>query len=163
MPSAKIGLIVGALFCFILSFGDFISPYYLGGSSPPTLSILIIDTTKSGQQWPRAAKSGRRGRRGRLHDDNPVYDSLRGHFLCLPEASIMIKDGAINLVLTIYLALVFLFVFTPTVSSIVFSFNSDRFPTIPLGDFTLHWYQLILSDPDMLEAATRCSGTCIGY
>ncbi|MDB3944658.1 ABC transporter permease, partial [Gammaproteobacteria bacterium] len=22
---------------------------------PPTLSILIIDTTKSGQQWPRAA------------------------------------------------------------------------------------------------------------
>lgn len=55
VPSAKIGLIVGALFCFILSFGDFISPYYLGGSSPPTLSILIIDTTKSGQQWPRAA------------------------------------------------------------------------------------------------------------
>lgn len=55
VPSAKIGLIVGALFCFILSFGDFISPYYLGGSSPPTMSILIIDTTKSGQQWPRAA------------------------------------------------------------------------------------------------------------
>lgn len=55
IPLAKIGLVVGALFCFILSFGDFISPYYLGGSSPPTLSILIIDTTKSGQQWPRAA------------------------------------------------------------------------------------------------------------
>ena len=31
------------------------SPYYLGGSKPPTLSILIVDTTKSGQQWPRAA------------------------------------------------------------------------------------------------------------
>lgn len=55
VPLAKIGLVVGALFCFILSFGDFISPYYLGGSTPPTLSILIIDTTKSGQQWPRAA------------------------------------------------------------------------------------------------------------
>ncbi|MFK8079474.1 MAG: ABC transporter permease [Granulosicoccus sp.] len=55
VPLAKTGLIVGALFCFILSFGDFISPYYLGGSTPPTLSILIIDTTKSGQQWPRAA------------------------------------------------------------------------------------------------------------
>jgi len=52
---AKVGLIIGALFCFILSFGDFVSPYYLGGSKPPTLSILIIDTTKSGQQWPRAA------------------------------------------------------------------------------------------------------------
>ncbi len=55
MPLAKTGLVVAALFCFILSFGDFVSPYYLGGSKPPTLPILIIDTTKSGQQWPRAA------------------------------------------------------------------------------------------------------------
>lgn len=55
LPSAKVGLIIGALFAFILSFGDFVSPFYLGGSKPPTLSILIIDTTKSGQQWPRAA------------------------------------------------------------------------------------------------------------
>ncbi len=55
IPLAKIGLIIGAVFCFILSFGDFVSPYYLGGSTPPTLSILILDTTKSGQQWPRAA------------------------------------------------------------------------------------------------------------
>ena len=27
----------------------------LGGGDPTTLSILITDTTKSGQQWPRAA------------------------------------------------------------------------------------------------------------
>ena len=38
-----------------LSFGDFVAPYYLGGSKPPTLPIMIIDTAKSGQQWPRAA------------------------------------------------------------------------------------------------------------
>ena len=31
------------------------APYYLGGSKPPTLSIMIVDTSKSGQQWPRAA------------------------------------------------------------------------------------------------------------
>ena len=43
------------MFCFILTFGDFVSPLYLGGGDPPTLSILITDTTKSGQQWPRAA------------------------------------------------------------------------------------------------------------
>ena len=55
VPAAKVGLILGAVFAFILSFGDFVSPFYLGGSKPPTLSILIIDTTKSGQQWPRAA------------------------------------------------------------------------------------------------------------
>ena len=55
LPSAKTGIIVAALFAFILSFGDFVAPYYLGGSKPPTLPILIIDTTKAGQQWPRAA------------------------------------------------------------------------------------------------------------
>ena len=49
------GLVVAAVFCFILSFGDFVAPYYLGGSKPPTLSIMIVDTSKSGQQWPRAA------------------------------------------------------------------------------------------------------------
>ncbi|MCK0151835.1 ABC transporter permease [Marivita sp. S6314] len=55
VPAAKVGLIIGFVFAFILSFGDFVSPFYLGGSNPPTLSILIVDTTKSGQQWPRAA------------------------------------------------------------------------------------------------------------
>ncbi len=55
LPAAKTGMVVAALFAFILSFGDFVAPYYLGGSKPPTLPILIIDTTKAGQQWPRAA------------------------------------------------------------------------------------------------------------
>ena len=55
VPSAKVGLVIAALVCFILTFGDFVSPLYLGGGDPPTLSILITDTTKSGQQWPRAA------------------------------------------------------------------------------------------------------------
>ncbi|WP_019173694.1 ABC transporter permease [Pseudaminobacter salicylatoxidans] len=55
VPSARAGLVIAALFCFILTFGDFVSPLYLGGGDPPTLSILITDTTKSGQQWPRAA------------------------------------------------------------------------------------------------------------
>ena len=55
LPLAKTGLIIAALFCFILAFGDFVAPFYLGGSQEPTLPILILDTTKSGQQWPRAA------------------------------------------------------------------------------------------------------------
>ncbi len=55
VPLASTGLIVAMLFCFILSFGDFVAPFYLGGSQEPTLPILILDTTKSGQQWPRAA------------------------------------------------------------------------------------------------------------
>ncbi|MEM8553219.1 MAG: ABC transporter permease [Pseudomonadota bacterium] len=55
LPAGKTGFVIAALFAFILSFGDFVAPYYLGGSKPPTLPILIIDTTKAGMQWPRAA------------------------------------------------------------------------------------------------------------
>lgn len=55
LPAGKAGFVIAALFAFILSFGDFVAPFYLGGSNPPTLPILIIDTTKAGQQWPRAA------------------------------------------------------------------------------------------------------------
>jgi len=55
IPLSKTGLIIAGIFCFILSFGDFVAPFYLGGSQETTLPILILDTTKSGQQWPRAA------------------------------------------------------------------------------------------------------------
>lgn len=55
IPAMKASLVVAWLFAFILSFGDFVSPTYLGGGGSPTVSNLIIDTTKSGQQWPRAA------------------------------------------------------------------------------------------------------------
>ena len=53
----------------------------------------------------------------------------------------------------LYVGLVFLFIFAPIVASFVFSFNSDRFPTIPLGSFTLHWYQKAFSGADLLPAA----------
>lgn len=52
----------------------------------------------------------------------------------------------------IYLGALFLFVFAPILASLVFSFNSDRFPTIPLGSFTFHWYQTAFSDPDVWDA-----------
>jgi len=55
VPSAKVGLVLGATFAFIFAFGDFISPAQLGGGKAPTLSILIIDTVKSASNWPMAS------------------------------------------------------------------------------------------------------------
>ncbi|MCB1378617.1 MAG: ABC transporter permease [Alphaproteobacteria bacterium] len=71
-----------------------------------------------------------------------------------------------------YTALIFLFVFAPILASFVFSFNSDRFPTIPLGNFTTHWYETAFSDPDVWDAAktsllvslvTAVLATAIGF
>jgi spermidine/putrescine transport system permease protein len=55
IPSARVGLVLAAALAFVLCFGDYISPQFLGGSKPPTLSILIADQVKSGNHWPRAS------------------------------------------------------------------------------------------------------------
>ncbi|QRZ14337.1 ABC transporter permease (plasmid) [Paracoccus methylovorus] len=52
-------------------------------------------------------------------------------------------DGALKL----YVLLAYLFVFAPILASFVFSFNSDRFPSIPLGHFSTEWYRAVASDP----------------
>lgn len=64
----------------------------------------------------------------------------------------MNEHRGINLALRTYVVLVFAFVFTPIAASVVFSFNADRFPSLPLGGFSLKWYEAILSDPDVREA-----------
>lgn len=65
----------------------------------------------------------------------------------------MNADRAIKTSLWVYIALAFIFIFTPIVASFIFSFNSDRFPSLPLGSFSLQWYQKVLSRPEILEAA----------
>jgi len=67
----------------------------------------------------------------------------------------MRDDKLIRWVLGVYTALVFLFVFAPILASLVFSFNSDRFPTIPLGSFTTEWYVKAFSNPEAWDAALR--------
>lgn len=62
-------------------------------------------------------------------------------------------DKTLKWSLWVYLGLVFIFIFSPIAASVVFSFNSQRFPTIPLGEFSTQWYAAILSDPDVWEAA----------
>lgn len=63
------------------------------------------------------------------------------------------RDTLTTWLLRFYVVLVFAFIFMPIVASVIFSFNSQRFPTVPLGSFTTEWYETILNDPDIWEAA----------
>ena len=64
----------------------------------------------------------------------------------------MTGDRTVTLFLRLYVCVIFCFVFAPIAASVVFSFNSDRFPTIPLGSFTLHWYETVYNDADVWDA-----------
>ncbi|MBL0727613.1 ABC transporter permease [Piscinibacter sp. HJYY11] len=58
LPAIRPALLLAATTTFLLAFGDYISPLFMTGSKPPTLSILVVDTVKSGSQWPRASVVG---------------------------------------------------------------------------------------------------------
>jgi len=51
-----------------------------------------------------------------------------------------------------WLALLFGFIATPMLIIVVFSFDANRFPTIPWGGFSLQWHRAILDDAMVTEA-----------
>ena len=74
------------------------------------------------------------------------------------------RNPVVNGALKVYVALAYLFVFAPILASFVFSFNSDRFPSIPLGDFSTEWYRAVASDPLVWEGMrnTLLVGVVVG-
>jgi spermidine/putrescine transport system permease protein len=51
-----------------------------------------------------------------------------------------------------FLLSLFLFVASPMLIIIVFSFDANRFPTIPWGGFSLEWHRAVLADPMIVDA-----------
>ncbi len=81
-------------------------------------------------------------------------------------------DKIKTVALVVYCALFALFIALPIASSFVFSLNSARFPSLPLGDIDFRWYQESLSDPKDFAALARtlwvgiiaaAVATCIGF
>jgi spermidine/putrescine transport system permease protein len=60
----------------------------------------------------------------------------------------MLEPGRI-----IYLALVYLFLFAPSLVVVVFSFNKSRFFSLPIRGFTTSWYHEMLVRQPLIEAA----------
>ena len=46
-------------------------------------------------------------------------------------------------------------ILAPLVVSLIFSFNADRFPSLPLKGFTLEWYEITFTDPLVLDSLKR--------
>lgn len=74
------------------------------------------------------------------------------------------RNRGVDLALKVYVVLAYAFVFAPIAASFVFSFNSDRFPSIPLGEFSLEWYRLVAADPLVWEGLrnTLVVGVIVG-
>jgi spermidine/putrescine transport system permease protein len=61
------------------------------------------------------------------------------------------SNRLIDWALKLYVLLAFGFIFAPIAASFVFSFNVDRFPSLPLGGFSTIWYETVAADPLVWE------------
>ncbi|QFI68901.1 ABC transporter permease [Sinorhizobium alkalisoli] len=61
------------------------------------------------------------------------------------------RNRLIDWALKFYVLLAFAFIFAPIAASFVFSFNVDRFPSLPLGGFSTIWYETVAADPLVWE------------
>src|SRR5262249_10937443 len=68
------------------------------------------------------------------------------------EGGADVTDRAIGIALRVYIGLGFLFIFTPIIALIVFSFNVDRFPSLPWQGFSTRWYSAVLSDQEVISS-----------
>jgi len=74
-----------------------------------------------------------------------------------------------DLALFLAAAVVVAFLYLPVVVLIIFSFNNNEVTTLPLKDFTLHWYEGAFSNKELLRAlwnsiyvATFATAICVG-
>ena len=61
----------------------------------------------------------------------------------------------------LYTVAILCFILAPLIASLVFSFNTDRFPSLPLKGFTFDWYRLTFTDPLIIDAFKRSFGVAI--
>ncbi|REJ37311.1 MAG: ABC transporter permease [Bacillota bacterium] len=52
----------------------------------------------------------------------------------------------------VYVGLAYLFIFSPLVTTAAFSFNEDRFASLPWRGFTLKWYRQLLASSALVDA-----------
>src|SRR5690606_19836996 len=54
-----------------------------------------------------------------------------------------------NLWLYGYVGVIFAFVFTPIITTVVFAFDVNRYPSLPMGGLTLDWFRQVLADASL--------------
>jgi spermidine/putrescine transport system permease protein len=64
-------------------------------------------------------------------------------------------NSAVVFALRMYAVVVFLFILAPIAASFVVSLNVDRFPTLPLGGFSMKWYDAVANDSAVADAISN--------
>jgi ABC-type spermidine/putrescine transport system permease subunit II len=70
-----------------------------------------------------------------------------------PAADVVVRHGRLlRFALTAWGALIYLFLFAPIVLLVLFSFNANRYGTLPITGWTLDWYRSVFSNYEIQDA-----------
>ena len=159
LPLTVPGIAAGAVFVFVLSIGNFVTPELLGGGQRPMLGNLIYAQYLSARDWPMGRRSASswssscwRCCSGRRSCRRALRARARRGWRRSRRGRGMIARDPIRLWLNAHLGLVYIFLYVPILVLIVLSFNKSGLPTAWTG-FSTEWYGKLIANPKILSAA----------
>ena len=140
LPLSLPGVLSGATFAFLLSFGDFLAPAALGWSKQR-------DDRQYRRQPLRCGLQLAPGSRGcRTH---PGDGACHSHHHAKAGAPL---EGRMKTLSTTFACAAYGFLYLPIVVLIVYSFNLDGVGGFPPQHLTLNWYRILFDDSAMWTA-----------
>ncbi|WP_431324797.1 ABC transporter permease subunit [Rhizobium sp. YTU87027] len=160
-PLTRRNLAIGFSLAFLVTVGDFVTPAMIGGIDGTTLGVVVSTQFGFANNWPYGAAvavalmlsvgillgtiialtPAKGVMLGEEAEDSPPPSADKQH--------VGQRFGSAGVLAAI------LYLYAPLAIIVLFSFNSANLQIFPLQGLTLHWYQELLKDQSLLEAAQR--------
>ena len=137
LPLSLPGVLSGATFAFLLSFGDFLSPLLLGGPSSVMIANIVANLFGADYNWPLGAAVA-------VLILVMVLVILTDH----AKAGTPVEGGMKRIAIA-YAGAAYAFLYLPIVVLVVYSFNRDGVGGFPPQHWTLDWYRTLFDDSAM--------------
>ncbi|TBY42944.1 ABC transporter permease subunit [Rhizobium leguminosarum bv. viciae] len=161
-PLTRRNFAIGFSLAFLVTVGDFVTPAMIGGIDGTTLGVVVSTQFGFANNWPYGAAVA-------VALMISVTLLLGTIIIMLPTKGVMLSEEAegtlskssssqrgvgrrlsgVGVVASI------LCLYAPLAIIVLFSFNSSDLQIFPLQGLTLHWYQELLQDQSLMEAARR--------
>ncbi|PDS27467.1 ABC transporter permease subunit [Rhizobium phaseoli] len=161
-PLTRRNFAIGFSLAFLVTVGDFVTPAMIGGIDGTTLGVVVSTQFGFANNWPYGAAVA-------VALMISVALLLGTIITILPTKGVMLSEEAegtlpetnssprgtgrrlasVGVVASIF------YLYAPLAIIVLFSFNSANLQIFPLQGLTLHWYQELLQDQSLLEAARR--------
>ena len=161
-PLTRRNFAIGFSLAFLVTVGDFVTPAMIGGIDGTTLGVVVSTQFGFANNWPYGAAVA-------VALMISVALLLGTIITILPTKGVMLSEeaggtlpetnssrrGTGRRLANVGVVASIVYLYAPLAIIVLFSFNSANLQIFPLQGLTLHWYQELLQDQSLLEAARR--------